>query len=264
MSFYEQRILPYITDVALSRKEFVPLRGRVAAELSGEVLEVGFGSGRNVPHYPPAVARVRAVDPAIVGRKLAAKRVEASSIPVEYIGLDGQQLPLDDNCIDHVLTAWTMCTIPDVGRALTEIRRVLRPGGALHFLARSFAGRSGGELAGPAHAAPAADRRRLSPQPAHRSAPARRGITAVASRKLLPARPQVARLHVRGHGHEARHVSASPVDRRRSCAAPEWHAGCSRASMRIPSGRPSTRCATCSNPRSSRKVCGSVRLPGWW
>ncbi len=134
MSFYEQRILPYITDVALSRKEFVPLRRRVAAELSGEVLEIGFGSGRNVPHYPPAVARVRAVDPAIVGRKLAAKRVEASSIPVEYIGLDGQQLPLDDNCIDHVLTTWTMCTIPDVGRALTEIRRVLRPGGALHFL----------------------------------------------------------------------------------------------------------------------------------
>jgi ubiquinone/menaquinone biosynthesis C-methylase UbiE len=134
VSFYEQRILPYITDVVLSSKEFARLRGRVAAELSGEVLEVGFGSGRNVPHYPPCVARVRAVDPATVGRKLAARRVEASSIPVEYIGMDGQQLPLDDDSVDHVLTTWTLCTIPDVHRALTEIRRVLRPGGALHFL----------------------------------------------------------------------------------------------------------------------------------
>jgi SAM-dependent methyltransferase len=134
VSFYEERILPYITDIALSGKEFARLRGRVAAELSGEVLEVGFGSGRNVPHYPAAIARVYAVDPATVGRKLAAKRIDASSVPVEYVGLDGQQLPLDDDSVDHVLTTWTLCTIPDVHRALTEIRRVLRPGGSLHFL----------------------------------------------------------------------------------------------------------------------------------
>jgi len=98
------------------------------------VLEVGFGSGRNVPHYPAAVKRVQAVDPATVGRKLAAKRVDAASVPVEYVGLDGQSLPLDDGAVDHVLTTWTLCTIPDVDAALIEIRRVLRPGGALHFL----------------------------------------------------------------------------------------------------------------------------------
>ena len=69
-----------------------------------------------------------------MGRKLAAERVAASRVPVEYIGLDGEQVPLDDASVDHVLTTWTLCTIPDVERALGEMRRVLRPGGALHFV----------------------------------------------------------------------------------------------------------------------------------
>jgi SAM-dependent methyltransferase len=134
MGFYSDQVLPRITNVALGSAELAELRSRVASELDGEVLEVGFGSGLNVPHYPPAVTRVRAVDPATVGRKLAADRVAASPVPVEYIGFDGQDLPLDDESVDHVLTTWTLCTIPDVGGALREIRRVLRPGGSLHFL----------------------------------------------------------------------------------------------------------------------------------
>ncbi|MGH9186316.1 MAG: SAM-dependent methyltransferase, partial [Acidimicrobiales bacterium] len=80
-----------MTDVALSRREFTQIRARVAEGLDGEVVEIGFGSGRNVPHYPVGVARVRAVDPATVGRALAAKRVAASAVPVEYVGLDGQE-----------------------------------------------------------------------------------------------------------------------------------------------------------------------------
>ncbi len=134
MGFYEERVLPYIVDVALSGREFARLRARAASGLEGEVLEVGFGSGRNVPHYPRAVERVRAVDPATLGRKLAARRVAESPVPVEYVGLDGENLPLGDESVDHVLTTWTLCTIPDVDRALAEIRRVLRPGGALHVL----------------------------------------------------------------------------------------------------------------------------------
>jgi len=106
----------------------------VASGLSGEVLEIGFGSGLNVPHYPSSVKRVRAIDPATVGRKLAAHRVAASPVPVEYIGLDASSLPLDSASIDHVLITWTMCTVPDVKRALEEIHRVLRPGGELHFV----------------------------------------------------------------------------------------------------------------------------------
>lgn len=134
MGFYEDRVLPRLVDLALSGKELARLRARVASGLEGEVLEVGFGSGRNVPFYPPEVERVRAVDPATAGRRLAAKRVAASAVPVEYVGLDGEDLPLDDASVDHVLTTWTLCTIPDVGRALDEVRRVLRPGGSLHFL----------------------------------------------------------------------------------------------------------------------------------
>ncbi len=134
MGFYERRVLPRLVDVALSGKEFARLRARAAAGLDGEVLEVGFGSGRNVPYYPATVARVRAVDPATAGRRLAAKRVAASAVPVEYVGLDGEDLPLEDASVDHVLTTWTLCTIPAVGRALGEIGRVLRAGGSLHFL----------------------------------------------------------------------------------------------------------------------------------
>ena len=134
MGFYVERVLPRITDVALSGRELEAMRSRACADLEGEVLEVGFGSGRNVPHYPSAVRRVRAVDPATAGRALAAKRVAASTVPVEYVGLDGEQLPLGDESVDHVLTTWTLCTIPDVDRALSEMRRVLRPGGTLHFV----------------------------------------------------------------------------------------------------------------------------------
>jgi ubiquinone/menaquinone biosynthesis C-methylase UbiE len=134
MGYYEERVLPRLVDLALSGHAFAELRARVASRLEGQVLEVGFGSGRNVPYYGPAVTRVRAVDPAIAARKLAAKRIAASPVPVEYIGLDGEQLPLEDASVDHVLTTWTLCTIPDVAQALEEIRRVLRPGGALHFL----------------------------------------------------------------------------------------------------------------------------------
>jgi len=134
MGFYQDQVVPRITNVTLSNREFAPIRQRVTAGLAGEVLEVGFGSGLNVPFYPPEVKRVRAVDPAAAGRKLAARRVAASPVPVEYVGLDGQELPLESGSVDHVLSTWTMCTIPDVETALREMHRVLRAGGELHFV----------------------------------------------------------------------------------------------------------------------------------
>lgn len=133
MSFYTDRVLPKLVDVALGRA-FDPIRARVAAPLAGTVLEVGFGSGLNVPHYPPAVTKVVAVDPSLGGRKLAAGRLAASPVPVEFTGVDGQDLPLEDDSVDHALITWSLCTIPDASRSLAEVHRALKPGGRLHFV----------------------------------------------------------------------------------------------------------------------------------
>ena len=134
MGIYRDRVLPRVLDVALGARALGTLRARTAAGLSGDVLELGFGTGRNVDHYPWQVRRVLAVDPAVAGRRIAAPRVARSPVAVEYVGLDGQELPLDDASVDNALSTWTLCTIPDVARALGEVRRVLRPGGRLHFL----------------------------------------------------------------------------------------------------------------------------------
>jgi ubiquinone/menaquinone biosynthesis C-methylase UbiE len=111
----------------------------VCAGLEGEVVEIGFGSGHNVPFYPASVTRVAAVEPADAGWKLARKRLSAARVPVERSGLDGQSLPFDDDSFDAALSTWTMCTIPDVSSALAELRRVLRPGGALRFVEHGLA-----------------------------------------------------------------------------------------------------------------------------
>ncbi len=133
MSWYQDQVLPHMIDLAMRAKEFRPVRSRVAGGLDGQVLEIGFGSGHNVPHYPPEVTRVLAVDPATVGRKIAAGRLAESPVPVEFAGLDAGNLPAQDGSMDHVLSTWTLCTVPDPGKALAEIVRVLRPGGSLHF-----------------------------------------------------------------------------------------------------------------------------------
>lgn len=109
------------------------------AGLSGDVVEIGFGSGLNVPHYPETVSRVAAVEPSGVAWKLAADRVSASAVPVERAGLDGQALPFENDTFDSALSTWTMCTIPDLDAALAELRRVLRQDGTLHFVEHGLA-----------------------------------------------------------------------------------------------------------------------------
>ena len=106
--------------------------------LAGEVVEIGFGSGHNVPHYPRAVTGVAAVEPADVAWGLAGERVGATT-PVRRAGLDGQSLPFEDDAFDAALSTWTMCTIPDLPAALRELRRVLKPGGELHFVEHGLA-----------------------------------------------------------------------------------------------------------------------------
>lgn len=115
------------------------LRERVCAGLYGRALEIGFGSGRNVPFYPPELTRVSAVEPADLGWRMAAARVAESPVPVQRAGLDGQALPFEDNSFDSALSTWTLCTIPDIALALREVRRVLVPGGQLHFAEHGLA-----------------------------------------------------------------------------------------------------------------------------
>jgi ubiquinone/menaquinone biosynthesis C-methylase UbiE len=134
VGLYSDQVLPRIVDLTMRGSEVEKARARVAAGLDGEVVEIGFGSGRNIPYYPASLTRVRAVDPAAVGRKLAEKRAAACAVPIEYVGLDAQALPAGDASADHVLSTWTLCTIPDPMAALAEIIRVLRPGGAFHFV----------------------------------------------------------------------------------------------------------------------------------
>jgi ubiquinone/menaquinone biosynthesis C-methylase UbiE len=139
MGIYREQVLPRIIDVACNLKVAREQRVRVCEGLAGEVVEIGFGSGLNVPFYPAAVTRVAAVEPADVGWKLAGKRVRATTIPVQRSGLDGQSLPFPDDSFDAAVSTWTMCTIPDVAAALRELRRVLKPGGELHFVEHGLA-----------------------------------------------------------------------------------------------------------------------------
>jgi len=139
MGFYANEVLPRIIDKACGMRSVKPLRQRVCDGLTGDVIEIGFGSGHNVPFYPASVASVAAVEPADLGWQLARRRVEASTVPVERSGLDGESLPFADDSFDSALTTWTLCTIPDVAGALQEMRRVLRPGGRLHFLEHGLA-----------------------------------------------------------------------------------------------------------------------------
>lgn len=139
MGIYRDRVLPRMVDKALNNPGMDKWRARCMEGLAGVVVEPGFGSGSNLATYPEAVTKVYAVDPAVIGREMAKDAIEKSHVEVEFIGLDGQQIPLEDDSCDAGLLTFSLCTIPDPMAALAELRRVIKPGGALHFLEHGLA-----------------------------------------------------------------------------------------------------------------------------
>lgn len=134
MPFYTDRILPHLVHWALRGGTFDKLRQECVQGLSGTVLEVGFGSGANLPFYPREVAKLWYVEPSEEARRMARQAIAAAPFPVEPLGETAERIPLPDASVDAVVSTWTLCTIPDVELALCEMRRVLRPGGAFRFI----------------------------------------------------------------------------------------------------------------------------------
>ena len=139
MTWWSERVVPHLTDVALRSQEIGELREETCRGLHGRVLEIGFGGGLNLRFYPAGVASVAAVEPSDVGWKLSAERRARTDVRVERSGLDGQHLAEDDASFDSALVTFSLCSIADPALALDEVRRVLKPGASLHFLEHGLA-----------------------------------------------------------------------------------------------------------------------------
>jgi ubiquinone/menaquinone biosynthesis C-methylase UbiE len=134
MGFYNDWLVPRFLNLMMSSKDVEAERRKCLVGVKGKVLEVGFGSGLNLPLYPDEVEKVLAVDPSTEGAKLARKRIEMSRFPVDYVPLEGEKLDAPDQSFDSVVSTFTLCTIPDPAAALAQIRRVLKPGGRFFFV----------------------------------------------------------------------------------------------------------------------------------
>jgi ubiquinone/menaquinone biosynthesis C-methylase UbiE len=139
MGFYGDVLLPRLCDLAMRNRRFVPYRQRVVGAAEGRVLEIGVGSGLNLPFYGAAVRGVVALEPNARLIAMARRSRGASRITVDFLQGSAESIPLDDNSIDTVLTTWTLCTIPHADAALAEMRRVLRPAGRLLFVEHGLA-----------------------------------------------------------------------------------------------------------------------------
>lgn len=139
MGFYNDVVLPRLCDLAMRNKRFAPYRDRVVGAAEGRALEVGAGSGLNLPFYWPGAQEILALEPAPKLVAMARRAPNAAGIPISFLEASAEAIPLDNRSIDTVVTTWTLCTIPNAASALAEMRRVLKPGGRLLFVEHGLA-----------------------------------------------------------------------------------------------------------------------------
>lgn len=134
MGLYDKYILPFATDLVCGGKPIAKQRQKIVPQARGTVLEVGIGSGLNLPFYSSAnIEKVWGLEPSAEMRKMAEKTAAKVDFPVEFLDLPGEEIPLDDKSVDTVLITYALCTIPDTVKALKQMRRVLKPGAKLLF-----------------------------------------------------------------------------------------------------------------------------------
>lgn len=134
MGVYNERILPYLIDLSMADGILGDYRREALAQVTGDVLEIGFGTGLNLPYYPPSIDQITTVDPSPGVHRLAQKRIAAASIAVDHHMISGEALPMADQSFDSVVSTFTLCTVPNIDQALGEIYRVLKPGGRFFFV----------------------------------------------------------------------------------------------------------------------------------
>ncbi len=134
MGWYQRYVLPKLIDTACSQKPMRELRSRYVTRATGEVLEIGIGSGLNLPYYSDQVVSITGLDPAPELTSLARERASERPQPVTVLQVSGEEIPADDARFDTIVCTWTLCSIPNVYAALREMRRVLKPGGHMYFV----------------------------------------------------------------------------------------------------------------------------------
>ena len=134
MGFYSRVLMPRLMDWSMSGESFSSYRQALLADVAGEVLEIGFGAGLNLRHYPEAVQRLTVVDPNPGMSALAQKRIAVSNLIIDNQLLSGEALPMANDSFDSVVSTWTLCSIPNIEQALEEIHRVLKPDGGFFFI----------------------------------------------------------------------------------------------------------------------------------
>ncbi len=134
MGFYEDRVLPHLIDLACSTRPARKQREKIVHLAEGDVLEIGFGSGLNLPYYDgDKVRRIFGLEPSEGMRRKARRNVDASGLEIEFIDLPGEEIPLERQSVDTVLVTFTLCSIEDAAAALEGMRRVLKRDGKLLY-----------------------------------------------------------------------------------------------------------------------------------